>query len=52
MYKVKITPIIPICEVYVGRFETEEEALQWIEEHNDPHVDYEIVEVKDEGEGR
>lgn len=48
MYRVKITPIIPIYEVYTGCFETEKEAWQWVDEHNDPFVDYEVEEIKDE----
>ena len=48
MYRVKITPIISIYEVYTGCFETEEEAWQWIDEHNNPFVDYEVEKTKDD----
>lgn len=60
-YKVKITPIIPTVEIWKGPFISMDEAWQWVEEHNNPLVDYEVIPVVDidgelqqemQGEGR
>ena len=42
-YKVKIVPIIPTVEIWKGPFQTEEEAWEWVDLHNNPYVDYEVV---------
>ena len=61
LYKVKITPIIPIVEIWKGPFISMEEAWRWVEEHNNPFVDYEVILIDDndgklqqetQGEGR
>ncbi len=46
MYIVKIVPIIPLYVLYVGGFQTEEEAWAWVDEHNDPFVDYEVIQLE------
>lgn len=43
LYKVKIVPIIPTVEILKGPFQTEKEAQEWIEQNNNPFVDYWIV---------
>ena len=61
LYKVKITPIIPSIEIWKGPFVSMEEAWRWVEEHNNPFVDYEVIPIDDndgklqqetQGEGR
>lgn len=47
LYKVKITPIIPIVEIWRGPFLSTEEAWRWVEQNNDPFVDYEVVPIDD-----
>lgn len=44
MYIVKIYPIATDTVITIGGFETEEDAWKWIEEHNNPLVDYEVIE--------
>ena len=45
LYKVKITPIIPSIEIWKGPFVSMEEAWRWVEEHNNPFVDYEVIPI-------
>ena len=61
LYKVKITPIIPSIEIWKGPFVSMEEAWRWVEEHNNPFLDYEVIPIDDndgklqqetQGEGR
>ena len=47
LYKVRITPIIPLVEIWKGPFITMDEAWKWVEENNNPFVDYEVVPVDD-----
>ena len=47
LYKVKITPIIPIVVIWKGPFISMEEAWRWVEENNNPFVDYVVVPVID-----
>lgn len=46
-YKVRITPIIPLVEIWKGPFISMDEAWKWVEENNNPIVDYEVVPVDD-----
>ncbi len=46
-YYVKITAIIPILEIWKGPFLTAEEAWEWVDHHNDPLVDYDVINVDD-----
>ncbi len=44
-YKVRIVPIISTFEIWKGPFQTEAEAWEWIDQHNCPFVDYEVVAI-------
>ncbi len=46
-YKVRITPIASTEEIWIGPFISMEEAWNWVEQHNCPYVDYEVVPVDD-----
>lgn len=45
LYKVRIKPIIPTFETWVGPFRTEDEVWEWVEQNNCPYVDYDVVPV-------
>ena len=47
LYKVRIIPIIPSIEIWKGPFISKEDAWRWVEEHNNPFVDYEVIPVDD-----
>ena len=44
-YKVIIRPIATNTVITKGLFKTESEAWNWIETHNSPLVDYDVVET-------
>ena len=44
MYFVKITPIIPDNVYWQGPFGSEESAWAWVDSHNCPYVDYQVIE--------
>ena len=48
LYKVRIIPIIPLIEIWKGPFQTEDEAWEWVEQDNNPFVDYEVVPIEPE----
>lgn len=47
-YRVRIVPIIPTVEIWKGPFQTEDEAWEWVEQNNNPFVDYEVVPTEPE----
>lgn len=46
MFKVLIKPIVGDWEFVKRGFGTEAEAWQWVEDHNCPFVDYEVIEER------
>ena len=44
MFYVKITPIIPTKTYWKGPFQSAEEGWHWVDTHNNPFVDYDVVE--------
>ena len=47
VYKVVIRLIATDIEIRQGSFSTEEEAWQWVEEHNCPVVDYDVIKAEE-----
>ena len=45
-YKVIIRPIAMDMVITKGSFKTEAEAWKWVETHNCPLVDYDVIEAE------
>ena len=43
VYRVKIRPIAMDIVILKGPFQSEEEAWKWIEQNNNPLVDFDVV---------
>ena len=46
-YKVKIVPIASTSETWEGPFATEKEAWEWVDKHDCPYMDYDVVPIND-----
>ncbi len=47
-YAIRIRPIVGNYETVKGFFATPEEAWQWVEDNNDPLMDYDVFEIDDD----